>query len=97
MNTPAPKPLHPHWDDPYPKKKRHLPWPEIILCLPLLYVLSVGPVSALASRGTPSSASLDTIYKPLHLLADEFSPAERLLTWYVGLWVATPPESPDSG
>jgi len=97
MNTPTPKPIHPHWEDPYPKKKRRLPWPEIILCLPVLYVLSVGPASALAARGKLSSAALDSFYKPLHALVDRFPRTKGLLSWYVELWVTAPPQPRASG
>jgi hypothetical protein len=58
----------------------------LLLALPLLYVLSFGPVAAFYEhRDAP--AAVEAFYTPLIWLADAWQPAEDLLNWYVDLWI----------
>ena len=59
----------------------------IIFLLPVLYVLSSGPVLRLAEEtGFPSEDTISIIYAPLVWLYDDTF-LEEPLAWYVGLWV----------
>lgn len=57
-----------------------------IACLAsLAYVLAYGPLGYLTKRGLLTQRSLETLYKPLNLIA--VTPARRLLGRYNELWV----------
>jgi hypothetical protein len=58
-----------------------------IVLLPLLYVLSFGPVIWLVKhRYLPDAAALSTIYLPLQFAADQFPAFERSLKWYIEMF-----------
>jgi hypothetical protein len=70
-------------------------WTLWILSVPLVYVLSVGPVVRLTmdnshARGVPEW--VDALYRPLGWI-HEHTPLEKPLEWYMELWLkgATPP------
>ena len=54
------------------------------------YPLSAGPYLWLASKGVigpTTKAVLGTFYWPLSWVMDNSEPCERLLVWFLGLWV----------
>lgn len=55
------------------------------LLLPVLYVLSLGPVAWLVN-GKDSFQWLVMIYIPLGVLADNCHPFGDALQWYIELW-----------
>lgn len=61
----------------------------VLLLLPLLYALSIGPVAWLIDHKLiteESNSFLIALYWPLQVAAD-LSPAfERTITWYIRLW-----------
>jgi len=54
--------------------------------LPVLYVLSIGPVGWVVTRN-PSLQWIGVIYFPLGLLAESWTPFRNALNWYVELWL----------
>jgi hypothetical protein len=65
-------------------------WPlaallAILLVLPVVYVLSIGPVVALATAAGIDPTGLKVIYAPVIWLHDHTALKEPL-EWYVGLW-----------
>jgi len=62
----------------------------MLILLPMLYVLSVGPVIRLVERGRISGdegSPADYIYSPLFRLAERSEALESLLGGYMQLWV----------
>jgi hypothetical protein len=57
----------------------------VVLFLPILYVLSIGPAAWLHDRGYLSN-EVGIVYTPLGLLAEHCEPARQTLVWYVRLW-----------
>ena len=55
----------------------------------VLYVLSIGPLSALADAGYISPAWA-IVYWPLHLCYDRSESFASALDWYIDLWVRQP-------
>ncbi|MDA0835065.1 MAG: hypothetical protein O2955_11335 [Planctomycetota bacterium] len=47
-----------------------IPWGLVMVALPLLYVLSIGPASALHARVEILQQPLETMYYPLSLLLE---------------------------
>ncbi len=63
-----------------------------ILLLPLLYVLSLGPVAGYYERTTKRAPrALVAFYRPLAALARAVPQFDRLIQWYVDLWLPKPP------
>lgn len=59
----------------------------IVLLLPLLYVLSIGPVArCAAARPDDDHAALERFYAPVVWLHDHTF-LEQPLEWYVNLWL----------
>jgi hypothetical protein len=58
----------------------------MLVLLPVLYVLSVGPMVALTERGLVSEGVFGTIYLPLIWLVDNCQPAEVFLNWYASFF-----------
>ena len=59
----------------------------LILSLPMLYFLSVGPVYAwYLGREMPSA--IYSLYAPLTWLVNHFKPANDVLDWYLGFWLS---------
>ena len=57
----------------------------VVIVLPVLYVLSLGPGVWLDNHGYLSDAA-DMIYWPLDKLYDQWQPAHAFFDWYVELW-----------
>jgi hypothetical protein len=57
------------------------------ILLPLGYVLSTGPVVALAKKGYVSPDFTHVIYWPLQFLYDHWEPAKAFFDSYLHLWV----------
>ena len=60
----------------------------VVLIVPGMYVLSLGPVIALNDRGiinVQPNSPIDTFYKPLEYATD-FEPLGKLIRFYVSLW-----------
>ena len=68
----------------------------MLLALPIIYVLSVGPAYRLTFFGRVPTNSVLAIYKPVFHIADHFRSTERALDWYIALWVpdGLPPLTP---
>ena len=67
----------------------------VLLVLPLLYVLSVGPVAWMATNEGMDASWIpmaEVIYRPLEMAA-EFPIVGDVIQGYVGLWVPQPPVS----
>ena len=60
-------------------------WAFLLVALPVLYVLSVGPVALFAKRLDLSPRPFRAFYTPLVWLHDH-TPLEKPLDWYVKLW-----------
>ena len=61
----------------------------LLLALPVLYVLSIGPAVWIHQNGNLSAdtkAAIETAYAPLEGLANAFEPIEDALDWYVEFW-----------
>jgi len=60
----------------------------VVLLLPVLYFLSLGPVNWLSSHGYvhPRSPCL-IIYRPVDWLAEHCDAFYKLVVWYISLWV----------
>jgi len=61
----------------------------VLLGLPVLYVLSIGPVAWLANREYLSEWALEilsVVYLPLQFLADSSEWAEQWAQWYISFW-----------
>lgn len=57
----------------------------LLIVLPVLYVLSIGPVARLV----PSPPDwLEAIYFPILWPAEHFEPFREMLEWYLELWGA---------
>jgi hypothetical protein len=63
----------------------------LIVALPLLYVLSLGPAAVLWHSEVVSGERLDAIYRPLFWMANQSPFFQRCLYWYIGLWIDTRP------
>ena len=59
----------------------------VFLLLPVLYVLSIGPVVMLV-KGEPPMW-FQVFYYPLAWLASSCKPFQDALNWYMGLWSPT--------
>jgi hypothetical protein len=62
----------------------------IALLLPVLYVLSVGPVVAMVQPNSNEPAWFATVYAPLIWLDQNSTAASSFFEWYVGFWVSPP-------
>ena len=58
-----------------------------LMLLPVLYVLSIGPVAWLVGNDLMSKWWLDVPYSPLEVIADSWPPFARFLIWYAELWL----------
>ena len=61
----------------------------LVLAIPLLYVLSVGPAAYVYDRIDDSSAlatTLQTIYAPLGWVSEQSSLTRDALNWYLSVW-----------
>lgn len=58
----------------------------VVLCLPILYVLSLGPAILLMRHGWLDDSSVEIAYLPLTWL-HEHTPLRQPLEWYASLWV----------
>ena len=58
----------------------------LLLALPLLYVLSVGPVARLAQETGGSIRPIVVVYAPLSWATAKWGPAGDALRWYLDLW-----------
>ena len=59
----------------------------ILLALPIIYVLSVGPAYRLTFYGRVPTKYVFTIYKPIFHIADRFRSTGRALDRYIALWM----------
>lgn len=65
-------------------------WATVILVLPVLYPLSVGPAAWLCVHGLPSDWcwALDRFYKPVEKLAGVTPQSRAAYSWYIERWAA---------
>lgn len=86
------------------RKKQRAAWPIwVAVALPVLYVLSFGPVAAIARRTPHSDATHEMLllgYAPILLVRKQCPPFHELTDWYISLWcrraIHTPPIPPSS-
>jgi hypothetical protein len=58
----------------------------VVVLLPVLYVLSIGPAEWLAAHGYCSEDAIGYAYGPVVLLYNISETAELVIDWYVELW-----------
>ena len=62
-----------------------------LVALPVLYVLSAGPVFKLIVKSNLGFGAaigwMLLIYRPLFFIANKFPPFRDALFWYIGLWI----------
>lgn len=61
-------------------------WVWVILAVPLVYVLSIGPVAAIAKRSGGPPTAVRQIYKPLEWLYEHHVFFRKPLHEYLKLW-----------
>jgi hypothetical protein len=59
----------------------------MLLLLPVLYVLSFGPVYAIAVRFPATKEFLAAVYRPVIYLGEHFEPMRGVFDWYMGFWL----------
>jgi ABC-type sugar transport system permease subunit len=57
----------------------------LVLSLPMLYVLGLGPAILLHQNGI-AQGFIETVYTPLEWAVDYLGPLGTLIEWYAGLW-----------
>jgi hypothetical protein len=66
----------------------------VVVVLPMLYVLSIGPVVCLISNGAVAPSfvpAITTMYWPLEWSAENVPLVGPAIVWYAELWRAVPP------
>ena len=58
----------------------------VVLLLPVVYVLSIGPAFWLMEHGYASSSVWEYTYYPVFWLSSKSELGRRLLEWYINLW-----------
>src|SRR5438128_2082970 len=66
----------------------------ILVLLPAVYVLSLGPAVRLTQLEIVSEQATEAAYYPLILLAQNCRPVAMVLEAYVELWEPAPPAAP---
>jgi hypothetical protein len=61
-------------------------WPWLIVLLPVVYVLSIGPVAKMSEAGLIAEATCRVIYAPLIILDRHVPGVEHFLDWYMQMW-----------
>ena len=59
----------------------------ILLLLPVLYVLAIGPAHWLMDHGYISQSTFDAVYWEFIVVVKKFPSAQQILVWYIDLWV----------
>ena len=76
---------------PRPDSKRRSGLPALVagamLLLPVLYVLSTGPVARMLIGGQIGEETFDAIYKPLIWAAESSEMVEGFFVWYCQLFL----------
>jgi hypothetical protein len=71
-----------------PKKRRSWGWIGwALVALPILYVLSIGPLETLARHGYIDSETVRPAYAPVIWLRDNSTVGRRLIDRYMRLWM----------
>ena len=58
----------------------------VLILLPVLYLLGIGPSSAIARNWPVTSDLVRALYWPVTVVTDRFLPFQFALDWYVKLW-----------
>ena len=59
----------------------------IVVGLPMVYVVSIGPANALHTRSDPQTQQfIEGVYAPLIWLEGNSETCSRILVWYCDLW-----------
>ena len=58
----------------------------VLLLLPILYFLSVGPAILLVNQGVVNEEVLDIVYFPLIQIYDLMPALQAPMDWYLSLW-----------
>lgn len=72
-------------EHPQESRRSSLGWFGLVVFLPLLYVLSIGPVGAMAFNNPKAIDGLRKFYAPVIWLHDH-TPVKKPLETYVELW-----------
>ena len=59
----------------------------VIVTLPVLYVLGIGPATLLANHFDETQDFVGMVYLPLAFVAEYCKPVEDAMNWYVDLWL----------
>ena len=59
----------------------------ILLLLPVLYVLAIGPAHWLMDHGYISETTFDALYWEFIVVIKKSPPVQSLVVWYIDLWV----------
>ncbi len=59
----------------------------VLVVLPILYVLSMGPTGLIVYHGGLSTENYRAIYRPLEFLCNEFEAFRVPFGWYLDLWL----------
>ena len=69
----------------------------LLVCLPCIYVLAIGPLIAAQGAGLLSdevTTVLATVYTPLRWVYESSTVVQSALDWYIGLWSGIAPARP---
>jgi hypothetical protein len=59
----------------------------VLLLLPALYVLAIGPAHWLMDRGYISEWTFDAVYWEFIVVVKKSPSAQQIAVWYIDLWV----------
>jgi hypothetical protein len=66
--------------------KRRFKWIAILLLLPVLYVLSIGPAFWLFWEGHASMPTIRKVYAPMFWLHKNNKHSAQCIDWYLKMW-----------
>ena len=58
----------------------------LLVLLPILYFLSLGPAILLVNQGVVNEDTLEIVYFPVILVYDVMPPLQAPIDWYIRLW-----------
>jgi hypothetical protein len=71
-----------------PDGTRRWTWPCVLVSLPMIYVLSLGPAYWLVAH-YPAWGVITPLYAALQRLLSYWPAADQAMFWYLGFWVET--------
>jgi len=70
------------------------PMVAVLIGLPILYVLSIGPAARLQLKGYLPAGAFASFYAPIRWAGDNCESFRLAIGRYVGLWFPPPPDDP---